>query len=228
MRGDRDPDRVQSLTTGQHSIRIKWAQFRRTVGLITLLSFALCSLTPLANVIGKFTVIPATIGTADSIVVLGAGILNDGSLADESMRRFMQGVSLYKRGLAPLIVMLGPTRKNGPTKSEAETRAELAHQLGIPKEALLAVGTANTTHQEAVVTANLLKHRDVKKILLVTESIHLRRAKLSFEREGLEVLPVASDAYFDTATDAQDRIWLIFRIAEETAALTYYRVAGYI
>ena len=85
-----------------------------------------------------------------------------------------------------------------------------------------------TTYQEAVFTADLLRPRRVRKILLVTESMHMRRAKLLFEKAGLAVLPALSDRNFEAAVAPQDRLMLIFRIAEETAALIYYRIAGYI
>ena len=141
MRGDRDPDRVQSLTTDQHSTRIKWAQLRRTVGLITLLSFALCSLTPLANVIGKFTVVPATIGTAYSIVVLGAGILDDGSLASRD------GV-LVERG-----------RRVIPVNRTQIFEAEGISAAGaVPQSRLSHVRTSTTRPAGAVTTSDCNLH----------------------------------------------------------------------
>ena len=164
----------------------------------------------------------------DAIVVLGAGLMNGGTLRDESLRRAVEGIALYKQGLAPILVLSGPGRRDGTPRSEAEQRSALAQAMGVPLEAILTEDTANTTREEAVRISRLLMHRGLRKILLVTDSLHLRRAKLVFETNGLEVFPAPSDDYSSAATTAKDRLWLLTRIVQETAALAYYRLAGYI
>jgi uncharacterized SAM-binding protein YcdF (DUF218 family) len=159
---------------------------------------------------------------------LGAGTLIDDTLTDESMRRFIRGMSLYKEGRAPLLVLLGPVLQIRPGRSEAATRTQIAVEFGIPRDAVVTLATALTTHEEAVLTADALRPRSVSRILLVTESMHMRRAKLLFEKAGFIVLPVSSDNFPEIATDPQDRLWLILRLAQETVGLVYYRIAGYI
>src|SRR5690242_7822461 len=101
---------------------ITWQRTARILGIATFVAFLLCVLTPLPNLLGKYLSVPSTVGPADAIVVLGAGVLIDDSLTDESMRRFISGVSLFKENRAPMIVLLGPVRgRRG--RSEAETRA---------------------------------------------------------------------------------------------------------
>ena len=167
-------------------------------------------------------------GPADAIVVLGAGTLIDDSLTDESMRRFICGMSLFKEGRAPLMVLLGPVGGGDGGRSEADTRTQIAIEFGIPTDDLVTIGTALTTHDEALATAHALQGRRVRRILLVTESIHMRRAKLLFEKAGFTVLPVSSDHFVEIAIFPKDRLWLVMRLAQESVGLIYYRLAGYI
>ena len=160
--------------------------------------------------------------------MLGAGILNGGILGEESMRRVIRGVELYKQGLAPLIVLSGGGRSDEPKPTEAEVRARLAVTMGIPPEAIFKEETANTTREESVHIAGLLRQRNIARILLVTESLHMRRAKLVFERTGLQVLPAISTDYSVAAVSPGGRLWLTTRIFQEAVALIYYRIAGYI
>jgi uncharacterized SAM-binding protein YcdF (DUF218 family) len=202
-----------------------WQRVARIVGIVTFVALLLCVLTPLPNLLAKYQSVASNVGPADAIVVLGAGTLFDGSLTDESMRRFICGMSLFKEGRAPLMVLLGPVRGK---RSEAETRGQIAIEFGIPTEALVTIGTALTTHEEALATAHALRERRAERILLVTESIHMRRAKLLFEKAGFIVLPVSSDHFFEIGISPQDRLWLVMRLAQESVGLIYYRLAGYI
>src|SRR5207247_5870409 len=83
---------------------------------------------------------------AAAIVVLGAGV-DEGVLTDLSLRRALDGVELFRRGLAPLLVMLGPG--GGVEPSEARVRVRLAEDLGVPMTALLADPRGRTTREEA-------------------------------------------------------------------------------
>ena len=130
--------------------------------------------------------------------------------------------------MAPLIVLSGTGRADEPNPTEAEIRAKLAAAMGIPSEAILKEETANTTREESAHIAAQLRQRNVSRILLVTESLHMRRAKLVFERAGLQVLPAASADYSIALVSPGDRLWLAIRIMQESTALIYYRMAGYI
>lgn len=144
------------------------------------------------------------------------------------MRRVIAGIELFKKGLAPLLVVSGTGSFEASTPSEAAVRAKLAVEMGIPPAVILTEETANTTYEESVRISNTLRGRNASRILLVTDSLHMRRAKQVFERAGLQVQPAASADYPTIVTSPGDRLWLAMRIVEESGALIYYRVAGYI
>jgi uncharacterized SAM-binding protein YcdF (DUF218 family) len=203
-----------------------WERSIRGLGFFTVTVFLVASLTPASNIIAAKMQAPEVLQPSDAIIVLGAGTVSKGMLKDDSMRRTIRGIELYKRGLAPLIVFSGAGRANEPT--EAAVRAEMARALGVPDEAILTLDTTQTTREESIQTADLLRQRKAKRITLITDSLHTRRAKLLFERVGLEVYPAYSADYVVAMTAPRDRLWLSMRVAQESLALIYYRLAGYI
>jgi uncharacterized SAM-binding protein YcdF (DUF218 family) len=202
-----------------------WERIIRGLGLFTLVVFLIASLTPAPNIIAARIQAAEVLQTSDAIVVLGAGISN-GILKDDSMRRTIRGIELYKRGLAPLIIFSGDERRNEPR--EAAVRTEMARALGVPQEAILILDRTHTTREESIQTADLMHQRNAKRITLITDPLHTRRAKRLFERVGLEVYPAYSADYVVAMTSPRDRLWLSMRVAQESLALIYYRLAGYI
>jgi len=199
----------------------------RITGWAAMSLFLVTALTPLTNVAARAFVVAPRINPASAIVVLGAGLNGDGELSDNSMRRAVKGISLYTKGLAPVIVFSGPSSK-AEIATEGWVRAKLAQDLGVPREAIAVVDDARTTQQESIRIADLLSEQGEKKILLVTDSLHMRRAMLVFERADYEVLSVPSDDPANVATTPTARMKLAIRLAQETAALVYYRIVGYL
>jgi uncharacterized SAM-binding protein YcdF (DUF218 family) len=140
--------------------------------------------------------------------------------------RTRYGIALYRNGLAPLLVFAGPARGESP--AEATVRAELARELGIPAEVILTEAEARTTREEAVRLEARLRPMGVRKILLVTNSLHMPRARRLFELAGFEVLAAPSDDLSKTSGEPEDRLQLTRQMLEELIAQLYYRVAGYL
>ena len=85
-----------------------WRLLCRIVGGAGVVIFVVSAFTPVPNVMDHWLSVPARIEPADAIVVLAAGIDEDGTLTINSMRRVLRGIALYKEGLAPLLVLSGP------------------------------------------------------------------------------------------------------------------------
>jgi uncharacterized SAM-binding protein YcdF (DUF218 family) len=197
----------------------------RGFGALTIIGILVVAATPVSNILGERLAVTESVpSNADAIVVLGAGLIHAGLLKEESMRRVVRGVELYKQGLAPLLILLG---SGVPSESEAEVRSRFASAMGIPLDAIIKLETTNT-RVESTQTASLLRPRNLHRIILVTESLHMRRAKLAFERAGFEVWPGVSANYPAALSQPADRLWLAMRVAQESAALIYYRLAGYL
>jgi uncharacterized SAM-binding protein YcdF (DUF218 family) len=210
-------------------MRITWERGVRYLGVFTVAAFFVTAMTPLPNAIGsRLGVMSNHLQPADAIIVLGSGVMRNGALDTESMRRAIAGIQFYKRGLAPILVLSGTGRSDSPQPTEAEVRAKLAATMGIPPAAILKEETAHTTFEESIHISRALHQRGAERVLLVTDSLHMRRAVRVFEHAGLNVQPAISADYPAALNSAVDRLWLAMRIAQESAAMIYYRLAGYV
>jgi len=196
------------------------------LGLAVLAVFLTSAFTPLPNLLSRWLTTPPRLEPGEAIVVLGSSLRPDLELSGASSDRTRHGIALYRRGLAPLLMLTGPPRGGGP--AEATVRAKLARELGIPAEVILTEAEARTTQEEAVRVGALLRPRGVRKILLVTNSLHMSRARGPFERAGFEVVAAPSDDLSNTSGAPEVRLQTMRQILEELIARLYYRVAGYL
>ena len=198
----------------------------RILGALALAFLAVVELTPATSWVAQRYAEPARLAPAEAIVALGGGLEPDGWLDASSWRRLVHGIVLFRQGLAPLLVLTGSTPAVGPT--EADVRARIARELGVPPAAILPVNGANTTREEALRVRAELEARGVRSILLVTGPLHLARARAVFERQGFVVLPApAADRSLQPRKPGR-RLALTQAVAQELLGYLYYRLAGYL
>jgi len=135
----------------------------------------------------------ATTARFDAIVVLGAGVVEKGSLrpVDQlsglNMQRTLCGTDLFAQGRAQKLVLSGGDGTifgEGPT--EAVEMKRLALRVGVPESAILLEEQARSTYENAVGTRRVLGGTS---ILLVTSASHMPRAAALFRKQGFEVTP---------------------------------------
>jgi uncharacterized SAM-binding protein YcdF (DUF218 family) len=192
----------------------------RLLGACAIVVYLVAAFTPLPNRLAAAARIPAELQPADAIVVLGGAVSADRALTDSSLRRAIHGIRLYRQELSPLLVLCG-TRTNGV--SEAAVRVDLARELGVPSTAILTVRTARTTREEAEQSAALLIPRGVRRILLVTDPLHMERARAVFVQNGFDVHP-APTVQVLTAGSGEGRLGIARDLTEEFLGRLLYRV----
>jgi uncharacterized SAM-binding protein YcdF (DUF218 family) len=188
------------------------------LGMAGVLLFVLCAYTPLPNLLSHRTEIP--VEPAEAIVVLADSVNAYGALSENSLRRTLHGILLYRQGFAPRLVFSGPANQQGIV--EAEVRAAMARQLGIAPTAILTEIRGHTTREEAARLASLLQPMGVHTILLVTDPEHLVRAQPLFAHVGFTVHPAP------VVEGARTRLQLTREVVQEFLARLYYRLAGYL
>lgn len=194
----------------------------RTIGAVGVAAFALLAFTPLAAALHGAVTGSAAPPRADAIVVLGSGVMPEGELNDNSLRRTVHGIRLFRQGLAPRIVLLGPEYEG---VVEAEVRARYAADLGVPAGALIVESGGLSTRDEAErVRARLGRGRPA--IILVTGLHHMPRARRVFEQQGMVV--AAAPVFEESVRPGrpQARLALVRAMAQEAVARAYYRLAG--
>src|SRR5688572_28216253 len=88
-------------------------RYSRWLGAAVLGGLIVSMVTPVWNIAGSYIAVSADPQPSDAIVVLAAGVTAEGTLSENSMRRAIAGLRLYKRGLAPKIVLSGPRNPEG-------------------------------------------------------------------------------------------------------------------
>lgn len=195
----------------------------RGLGAVGVLLLLACAFTPLPERLARWTGAAPRLAPADAIVVLGSTVLPDGNLSNASLRRTVYAIRLHRHGLAPLLLFSGMPPWDG-RPGEAAVRAGLARELGVAASAVL-TASAWTTEGEAAVARALLAGRDARRILLVSESPHLTRARPLFERAGFEVFPAPTDAE-RRADSPEARLDLTREVLKELVARLIYRATG--
>ena len=198
-----------------------FATLCRVVGGVVVAGFLLAAFTSVPNAIAQRLAVPAAIEPAAAIVVLGASINRDGTLTDASLRRAVEGIRLYREGLAPRLLLLG-------MYGEGRARAALAATLGVPPDAIAVDEIEPTTRHEAHGVARRLGPLGAKAIVLVTDALHMRRARALFEREGLTVFPAPTNTGLVLGHTPENRLGLTRGLLQELTALAYHRAFGYL
>ncbi len=155
-------------------------------------------------------------------VVLGGGIKEDGTPSEVSIRRTVQGVQLYHSGMArTLLFSTGDTSASGTT--EAQAMARFARSLAVPQRAILLESASMNTDENARFTSSLLRKREVSRIYLVTDPIHMYRAVESFRHYGIQVDPVPTVGKKYIWKEARGGWNLARRVLHEYIGIAFYR-----
>jgi uncharacterized SAM-binding protein YcdF (DUF218 family) len=139
----------------------------------------------------------SAIYSADAIVVL-SGMLGINEMGDSTYiewgdpDRFFGGIALFKAGKAQKLVFTGGKMPwDKVKKTEGEVLKEYAISNGIASEKIFVTKDVENTADEAVSVKELISPS--KRIILVTSAFHMYRAKMLFEKQGFEVIPLKVD-----------------------------------
>jgi uncharacterized SAM-binding protein YcdF (DUF218 family) len=69
----------------------------------------------------------------------------------------------------------------------------LMQEWGVPAEAILVEDRSLNTRENALFSFELLRARQIRRILLVTSATHMPRAAAVFRKAGFEVIPAPAD-----------------------------------
>ena len=106
--------------------------------------------------------------------------------------RFFKGIRLYELNKSNMIVFTGGNNPYNKTKiSEGKVLEKFATNYGVKKEDISITKDVLNTSDEAKAVLDLIGAN--KTIILVTSAFHMKRAKLLFERQGINVTPYKVD-----------------------------------
>ena len=135
---------------------------------------------------------------AQAIVVLGGALTPTSAQRPypdlhDAADRVWHAARLYRAGKAPLVLLSGGADRARSLSSEAEAMGLFLRDLGVPAPAIVLEPDSRNTRENARFSARLLRARGIDHVLLVTSALHMRRALLHFQAEGLTVTAAATD-----------------------------------
>ena len=119
---------------------------------------------------------------ADAIVVLGAAQW-DGRPSPVLRARVDHAIGLWRRGLAPTLIMTGG-QAPGDTTSEAVVERRYAIKQGVPSAAIR-VETESRNTSESLRNVSAMLNRDARSVILVSDPFHMLRLSILARRFGL-------------------------------------------
>ena len=140
---------------------------------------------------------------ADAIVVLGAAQYV-GRPSPVLRARVDHAVSLWKRGLAPTLILTGGTGV-GDTTSEAAVARKYAMSRGVPDRAIVVEIKGRTTSESMRAVARIMEDREQNSVILVSDPFHMLRLSILARRFGLE--PYTSPTRTSPITSNREEHW---------------------
>jgi uncharacterized SAM-binding protein YcdF (DUF218 family) len=150
---------------------------------------------------------------ADAIVLLGAPLNPDGTLPAITAERARAALTLWREGRAPVICAVGGHCPPGhdDTAIEREGVSRWLRTEGVPESALRVDRLSRSTRGNAERAAQLLLPEGRRRVWLVTQRFHMRRALLLFRRAGFDPIPLRIEAGL---LDDEPR-WALRRVLRE-------------
>jgi uncharacterized SAM-binding protein YcdF (DUF218 family)/lysophospholipase L1-like esterase len=209
-----------------HLSRLRLSRFRQGLlcGIALLLGARyLLNHTGFADVLVRPLVHADTHGSADAIVVLGAGIVGPCEPNLHAMRRVMLAVRLWREQRAPILFFTGgaPTGLPCPV---SQVMARLAVDLGVPPDRVHVETRSQNTHENAVASRPLLDSLGARRLLIVTDRLHMNRATGVFAQEGFAIERTGVPVY----GAHENNVSMLESGGREYVALAYYRARGWI
>lgn len=156
---------------------------------------------------------------ADAIVVLGAAQYN-GRPSGVFRARLDHAGDLYRRGIAPVVVVTGG-KADGDRFTEAAAGANYLHTAGVPDDQILRETSSHNSWESLAAAARFLKERGMTRVVLVSDPFHAERIDAIADEVGLEGYPSP------TRTSPINGFESVRRMGSETVKVAIGRLIGF-
>ena len=132
---------------------------------------------------------------ADAAVVLGAAVWTN-QVSPVFKERINHALNLYRKGQVRKLIFTGGQGNPGEPTESAAAR-DYAIQSGIPASDILIEEKSHTTYENILYAKQLADTHGIKKVLIVSDPLHEKRAMAMAEDAGLvaEASPTPSTRY---------------------------------
>ena len=134
--------------------------------------------------------------------------------------RLFYAVQLFNTGKIKNILISGGNGQlfnNG--NMESEWSKDFLIKCGIPKENIFIEKKSRNTWENAFYTSKFLQYKENKKLLLITSSCHMKRAKFCFEKNNIKI-----DSFSTDYTKSDIKINLEYLIVPNSRSLARWEI----
>ena len=124
---------------------------------------------------------------ADAAIVLGAAVWGN-EVSPVFRERINHAIDLYRSGKVRKIIFTGGQGNKDELTEAAEAR-QFAIKNGIPEKDILIEESSHTTYENVVNAKQLADANGLKKVLIVSDPLHMKRAVAMASDIGLEAYP---------------------------------------
>ncbi|NLO97951.1 MAG: DUF218 domain-containing protein [Peptococcaceae bacterium] len=138
----------------------------------------------------KYIVEGAQAPQADAVLILGAYVLPNGTASPMLQDRLMTGLELYNQGKSQRILVSGDHGRKD--YDEVNTMKQILKDHGVPAGHIFMDHAGFNTYDSVYRARDIFQ---VKKVIIVTQEYHLKRAVFIARKLGLEAYGVAADRH---------------------------------
>ncbi len=145
-----------------------------------------------------------------------------------SMSRIAEALRVYQLIPGAWVISSGGGLSGEPPAAEVMRDVLMRH--GVPESRIQMERESQSTREEAVLIAPMLRSLQIERVILVTSATHMRRSVRTFRAEGFEVIPaIANDPrgsvpWYEWILPGERGLSLSRAIAHEIAGILAYRV----
>lgn len=130
------------------------------------------------------------VAKVDAIVVLGAAAY-DARPSPVLEERLRHALDLHRRGYADILIFTGGYGR-GARFSESQVARRYALKQGVPEDAMLLEAVSRTTYENLAQTRVLMREHNLRKVIVVSDPLHMARALRLCRRLGIDALASAT------------------------------------
>ena len=125
--------------------------------------------------------------SADAAIVLGAAVWSSG-VSPVFRERINHGIDLYRTGKVRKLIFTGGQGNPGEPTESAAAR-DFALQSGVPAQDILIEEKSHTTYENIQYAKQVADTHNIKRVLIVSDPLHMKRAVLMARDVGLKAEP---------------------------------------
>jgi uncharacterized SAM-binding protein YcdF (DUF218 family) len=126
-------------------------------------------------------------GPSDAAIVLGAAVWG-ANVSPVFKERINHGIDLYRKGTVRKLIFTGG-QGNPAEPTESSAARDYALQLGIPAGDILIEEKSHTTYENILYAKQLTDAHGLRKVLIVSDPLHMKRAVAMARDLGLVADP---------------------------------------